>query len=499
MPERPPFEKILIANRGEIARRVAVACRELGVGTVAVYAEPDRHAPFVDEADEAVALSGSSAATTYLDGHKLIQIAQQTGAEALHPGYGFLSENADFAQAVVEAGLTWVGPHPETIRTLGSKAEARALARRAGLPLIPGQAEAPERDDDALLELALKIGFPVLIKASAGGGGKGMRVVHDADDFLEAVAAARREARAAFGQDWLVLEKLIENARHVEVQVLGDEQGHVIHLFERECSVQRRLQKMVEESPSTALDERLRHALTEAAVTLAKEAGYVNAGTVEFLLDGAGQFYFLEVNTRLQVEHGVSEWVTGLDLVAWQLRLAAGQALDLTQAQLTQRGHAIEVRLYAEDPERDFAPQTGTLDVVCLPHAPGVRWDSGVEQGSRVSVHYDSLLAKLIVYGHDRPAAVRRLRAALHGTVLLGVSTNVTFLQALVEHPAFERGETTTQFVQTHFSRWQAPPPDALTWLALAAFELWGKQRATATAGAASNDPWEFDGRWRNA
>jgi len=499
MPERPPFEKILIANRGEIARRVALTCRELGVGTVAVYAEPDCHAPFVDEVDEAVALGGSSAATTYLDGHKLIQIAQQTGAKAIHPGYGFLSENADFAQAVIEAGLTWVGPHPETIRTLGSKAEARVLARRAGLPLIPGRAEAPDGDDDALLALATKIGFPVLIKASAGGGGKGMRVVHDADAFLDAVAAARREARAAFGQGRLVLEKLIENARHVEVQVLGDEQGHVIHLFERECSVQRRLQKMVEESPSTALDERLRRALTEAAVTLAKEAGYVNAGTVEFLLDGAGQFYFLEVNTRLQVEHGVSEWVTGLDLVAWQLRLAAGQALDLTQEQLTQRGHAIEVRLYAEDPEHDFAPQTGTLEVVRLPHAPGVRWDSGVERGSRVSAHYDSLLAKLIVYGHDRPAALRRLRVALRGTVLLGVTTNVAFLQTLVEHPAFERGETTTQFVEAHFSRWQAPPPGASTWLALAAFELWGKQRATATAGAVSNDPWELDGRWRNA
>jgi len=466
-----PLKKLLIANRGEVACRILQSCRELGIRTVAVYAQPDADALFVREADEAVALEGSSATDTYLNAEKILEAAARSGAQALHPGYGFLSENAEFAKAVQAAGLVWIGPSPESIAAMGSKARARAIAQEAGVPVVPGLSE-DGHSEMALLEAAKEVGLPVLLKASAGGGGKGMRVVEDEAEFTEALQATRREARSAFGDDHLVLEKYIANPRHIEVQVLADHHGNAVHLFERECSIQRRHQKVLEESPSPALDARTRGAITQAAVTLARAVNYSNAGTVEFLWDESGHFYFLEMNTRLQVEHPVSEWVTGQDLVALQLQVAAGEPLPFVQDDLSQRGHAIEVRVYAEDPALQFAPQTGTLQVLKLAQGPGVRWDSGVERGSAITPHYDPLLAKLIVYGADRPAALRRLQQALRATVILGINTNLDFLQDVVGHPAFLQGKTTTGFIDEHFADWKPASPEALEWAALAAFEI---------------------------
>jgi len=493
------MRKILIANRGEIARRILHTCRERGIASVAVHSEIDRDAPFAREADETVALEGTSALETYLNVEKIIDAAKRTGADAVHPGYGFLSENAAFAQAVQDAGLTWIGPSPQTILQMGSKARARELAQKAVVPVVPGFHEAGQSASQ-LLTQAKQLGFPVLIKASAGGGGKGMRVVETPQGFVEALQAARREAKGAFGDDHLIVEKFLENPRHIEVQVFGDAHGNVVHLFERECSIQRRHQKILEESPSSALDEAARQAITQAAVKLAHAADYQNAGTVEFILDESGKFYFLEMNTRLQVEHPVTEGVTGLDLVALQLRVAAGEPLPFRQADLTQRGHAIEVRVYAEDAEKNFAPQTGTLQVLRLAHGPGVRWDVGVEEGSIVSPHYDPLLGKLIVYGEDRPAAIRRLQKILDETVVLGVQTNLPFLQAVAAHPAFVSGETTTAFIERHLNAWRAPAASELEWLAMAAFEAWGQSAPQAAASdvASTFDPWNAADRWRN-
>jgi len=492
-----PLKKVLIANRGEIARRVLHTCRLLDVRTVAVHSDIDTDAPFVRDADEAVSLPGASAAETYLNAEALVRAAERAGADAIHPGYGFLSENVRFARAVRDAGLSWIGPSPETMEQMGSKARARELAQRAGVPVVPGASEGDE-GDEALLAQAREIGFPVLIKASAGGGGKGMRVVEREADFPDGLEAARREARSAFGDDHLIVEKYLENPRHVEVQVFGDADGQVVHLFERECSIQRRHQKILEESPSPALSPELRREMGEAAVRLAREAAYANAGTVEFILDGQGNFYFLEMNTRLQVEHPVTECVTNLDLVAWQLRVAAGEPLPLSQRQITQRGHAIEVRLYAEDPAQGFAPQTGSVNVLSLPQGLGVRWDSGLAEGMAVTAHYDPLLAKLIVSAADRAGAIRRLRDALDRTVVLGVHTNLSFLQAVAAHPAFARGETTTGFIPAHFGDWLPPEPDERAWAALAAFEMLGRGLKGAIHGEAVPDPWQQVRGWRN-
>lgn len=493
-----PFEKLLIANRGEIARRIIHTCREWGVKTVAVHSGIDQHAPFVRDADEAVSLEGDTAAETYLVVEKLLDAAKQTSAEAIHPGYGFLSENAKFAEAVQLAGLTWIGPTPESIHQMGSKAQARTLAEKANVPLVPGMAEDGQSDEE-LLDLAKDIGFPVLIKASAGGGGKGMRVVDAEDEFLDGLQSTRREAKSSFGDDHLIIEKYILNPRHIEVQVFGDTHGGAVHLFERECSIQRRHQKIVEESPSPVLSEEQREAITDAAVRLAKQVEYVNAGTVEYILDESGDFYFLEMNTRLQVEHPVTEGVTGLDLVALQLQVAAGYALPFQQGELTQRGHAIEVRVYAEDPAFQFAPQTGTIDVFRLANGPGIRWDNGVEQGSEVSPYYDPMLGKLIVYGENREAAIRRLRMALSDTALLGVQTNLTFLKEVIDHPAFISGDTTTAFIEKHFADWKEAEPQDLDWLAMIAYEAWGKQRAAVGAASeAQFDPWQLNEAWRN-
>ena len=433
------FKKILIANRGEIAVRIMTTCREMGIRAVAVYSEADRNALHVKAADEAYYIGSAPAAQSYLHIDTILDIAQRSGAEAIHPGYGFLSENAAFVEACTAAGIVFIGPPADAMRLMGSKIAARQLAFSVDAPTIPGYNG--ESQVDAVLEReAIRIGFPLLIKASAGGGGKGMREVHFPTDFLEQLAGARREALAAFGDDTVFLERLIQQPRHVEIQVLGDTFGNLIYLGERECSIQRRHQKIVEESPSVALTPALRSEMGTAAVRIAKAAGYVNAGTIEFILDDEKRFYFLEMNTRLQVEHPVTEFVTGLDLVRHQLLIAAEQPLQLQQEQVGPRGHAIETRLYAEDPDQNFLPSTGTVTRFVQPHGPGIRVDSGIESGDEITQYYDPMIAKLIVYAENRPAAIERMRNALEQCAVFGVKTNVSLLHSIMIHPAFQKG-----------------------------------------------------------
>ncbi len=446
------FDSLLIANRGEIAVRLIRSCRELGIKSIAVYSEADGRAMHRRLADEAYPIGPAPAPESYLNVGRLVEAIERSGAEAVHPGYGFLSESAGFARAVASAGAVWVGPPPEAMDAVGYKVRAKELARRADVPTVPGY-DGEEEGEDRLAEEARRIGFPVLVKASAGGGGRGMRAVTREADFVEAVRGARREAEAAFGDGSVFLEKLVEEPRHVEVQVVGDEQGNVLHLFERECSIQRRHQKVVEEAPSPALDPTLRESICEAAVRFAREACYANAGTVEFLLDGE-DFYFLEMNARLQVEHPVTELVTGLDLVHLQLAVATGQPLPLAQDEVTLRGSAIEMRVYAEDDAG--MPSGGLLEAFSTPEGAGVRNDAGFEAGDEVPLNYDAMLAKLIVSAPDRPAAVRRLRRALADYEILGPSSNLPLLRRIAAHPAFERGETTTSFLEEY--RLSEPP-----------------------------------------
>ncbi len=447
--------RLLVANRGEIARRVIRTCDELGIETVAVFSEPDRGAAYVDEATIAVALRGRTSSESYLDVEQVLEAARRSGADAIHPGYGFLSENADFAQAVTDAGLVWVGPTPSAMRAMALKVEAKRIAAAAGVPLVPGAELDADVTEPDLLTAGEQVGYPLLVKASAGGGGRGMRVVRASDGLAEAVMGARREAAASFGDPTIFLERYVERARHVEVQVFGDTHGGVVHLFERECSIQRRHQKIVEESPSPgATADTLAH-MYAAATSLAAAIGYTGAGTVEFLVagDGAAQeFFFLEMNTRLQVEHPVTEMVTGLDLVAWQLEVAQGGRIPLQQSDIHRSGHAIEVRLYAEDPARDFLPSTGTLatfDDWCIDDAD-VRVDSGVVAGSVVTPFYDPMLAKVIARGESRAAAVATLASALTRLRIDGVTTNTDSLIAILRSPGFGEGNTTTSFLDDH-------------------------------------------------
>ncbi len=440
------FSSLLIANRGEIAVRLIRACRELGIESIAVYSEADERAMHRRLADEAYPIGPAPAPESYLNVGRLVEAIERSGAEAVHPGYGFLSESAGFARAVESAGAVWVGPPPEAMDAVGHKVRAKELARRASVPTIPGY-DGEDEGEDRLAEEAHRIGFPVLVKASAGGGGRGMRAVIKEADFIEAVRGARREAEAAFGDGSVFLEKLVEDPRHVEVQVIGDSQGNVLHLFERECSIQRRHQKVVEEAPSPALDPELRESICGAAVRFAKEARYANAGTVEFLLD-VDDFYFLEMNARLQVEHPVTELVTGLDLVHLQLAVAAGEPLPLTQDDVTLRGSAIEARIYAED--EAGMPSGGLLEAFSVPEGAGIRNDAGFEPGDEVPVNYDAMLAKLIVSAPDRPSAVRRLHRALGDYEILGPSSNLPLLRRIADHPSFVRGETTTRFLEEH-------------------------------------------------
>ncbi len=461
------FSKILIANRGEIACRVIRTARDMGYRTVAVYSDADAGALHVAEADEAVRIGPPPVRESYLSVEALLAAAKATGADAVHPGYGFLSENAEFAKASGGEGLVFIGPTPDAIHAMGNKAAAKRLMIAAGVPCVPGY-EGADQSDDTLLREAEKIGLPLMVKAAAGGGGRGMRLVSDTKDLAKSIAAARSEATNAFGSGELILEKAIVDGRHVEVQVFGDTHGNVIHLGERDCSVQRRHQKVLEEAPSPAVDEALREKIGAAAVAAAKAVDYVGAGTVEFLLGADKSFYFLEMNTRLQVEHPVTEMVTGLDLVAWQLRVAAGERLPLLQDVIVLKGHAIEARLYAEDPSRNFLPQTGTIAAFVPSTRAGVRTDHGIATGWTVSPYYDPMLAKVIGYGATREEARRRLIAGLEDTVLLGLSDNKSFLVSMLKHPAFVAGDATTGFIGAHFPPGSeglaraAPPPRVL-------------------------------------
>lgn len=443
---RWPFQKVLIANRGEIALRVIRACRELGLTSVAVYSEVDRQALHVRMADEAYAIGPASASQSYLHIPTLIEVARRSGAQAIHPGYGFLSENATFVDACVQAGLIFVGPSAALQRAVGEKTAARNLARQADVPIVPG-ALLDGLDEEAIKQMAAQIGYPLLLKAAAGGGGKGIRFVRDPRDLLASLRTARSEAKSAFGDDRVYLEKAIAPARHIEVQFIADTHGNVVHLGERECSIQRRHQKLVEESPSPVINEELRRRITGATVKLMQTIGYVNAGTAEFLLGPDGSFYFLEVNARIQVEHPVTEWYTGLDLVQEQFRVAAGLPLSFTQEQVVLRGAAIECRISAEDPENHFLPATGVVQGLQEPSGPGVRVDSSLYTGLQVPLYYDPLLSKLIVWGRDRVQAITRMRRALDEYRIVGVSTTLPFARWLMDHPRYQAGDFSTDFI----------------------------------------------------
>ncbi len=488
----PIFNKVVIANRGEIAVRIIRACRELGIRAVAVYSEADREALHVRLADEAYAIGPASAANSYLRADTIVEVARMCDAEAIHPGYGFLSERAHFARACAEAGIVFVGPPAEAIELMGSKIASKRLAVAQDVPVVPGY-DGAHQDAATLAAEAERIGYPLLIKASAGGGGKGMRVVNAAAEFGAALEGAQREALTAFGDDAVLLEKLIVRPRHVEIQIMADAHGNVVYLGERECSIQRRHQKIVEESPSVALTPELRARMGQAAVRVARAVGYHNAGTVEFMLDAAGQFYFLEMNTRLQVEHPVTEGVTGLDLVQLQLAVAAGQPLPFAQADVTLRGHAIEVRVYAEDPVT-MLPSIGQVALFTPPEGPGVRNDVGVAGGDDVGVNYDPLLAKLIVTAPTRQAAIGRLQRALADYAVLGVTTNLPLLQAIMAHPAFSAGDTTTDFLQTYAVAEALQAPAEVPFLV-----LYGAALSDLLAPAAHADPWAYLWRARGA
>ncbi|MDQ3206296.1 MAG: acetyl/propionyl/methylcrotonyl-CoA carboxylase subunit alpha [Pseudomonadota bacterium] len=501
------FTKVLIANRGEIACRVIRSCRALGVRTVAVYSDADADAQHVRQADEARHIGGPVPADSYLRGDAIIEAALATGAEAIHPGYGFLSENADFAEAVVAAGLVFIGPSAATMRKMGSKAGAKDLMQAAGVPVVPGYT-GEDQDPQHLHRQADRIGYPLMIKAAHGGGGKGMRIVRDSDEFIPSLESCQREARNAFGRDRVLLERYVQRPRHIEIQVFGDSHGNVIHLNERECSAQRRYQKVLEESPSAQLTPGLRQAMGEAAVLAARSIDYVNAGTVEFIVgqDEHGnndQFYFMEINTRLQVEHPVTELVTGLDLVTLQLRVAAGAPLPLAQEDVLQQGHAIEVRLYAEDPEAGFLPGSGKLLRLRLPQPSAhVRIDSGVIEGDTVTIFYDPMIAKLIVHDRDRPRALARMREALAACEVAGPKSNIEFLERLVRHPAVVEGTIDTGYLDRNLEEFMPPagPPQPDLLLAAATTRLLAQEQATAQQAAGSTDPgspWAIADGWR--
>ncbi|MDP8205691.1 MAG: acetyl-CoA carboxylase biotin carboxylase subunit [Candidatus Electryonea clarkiae] len=492
------FKRVLIANRGEIAVRIIRACRSIGISPVAVYSEADASALHVRLADDAVLLGPPEAAESYLLMDKLIDAAKSTGCEAVHPGYGFLAERAEFASAVIEAGLVWIGPPPEAIDLLGDKVRSRIAMENAGIPVTPGFSS-DDADIKTLLKEADRITYPLLIKAAAGGGGKGMRVVNEPLQLEEAVEGAMREAKGAFGDSRVFLEKWVEEPRHIEFQIFADSHGNVIHLFERECSIQRRHQKVVEETPSVAVTPELRKEMGDAAILIAKTANYVNAGTVEFLLDKNGNFFFLEVNTRIQVEHPVTEEVVGVDLVVEQFRIAAGEPLQWKQSELTQRGHAIEVRIYAEDPASGFLPAAGPLLHLEEPRGPGIRVESGVVQGVEVPIYYDPIMSKIIAWGSDREMSRKRLVDALEHTVILGVPTTAPFLRDVLKSKSFIDGDTRTDFIERNFSEWTGEDETELK-IALAAATALPEKVFGAVGEDAKHrlpSPWETIGSWR--
>ncbi len=502
MHDAPPFRKLLVANRGEIAIRVIRACRELGIATVAVYSEADRDALHVRMADEAYCVGPAASAQSYLRGDVILEVAGQAGAEAIHPGYGFLSENAAFARAVTDAGLAFVGPPPSAMEAMGDKVTARRAMEAAGVPVVPGTTD-PIQDPAEALETAGRVGVPLMIKASAGGGGKGMRRVDDPADLASAIRAAQSEARNSFGDDRVYIEKFIENPRHVEVQILSDTHGNHLHLFERDCSVQRRNQKLVEETPCPVLDADTRRRMTSVAVKAAAAVDYVGAGTVEFLLSPDGDFYFLEMNTRLQVEHPVTELTTGVDLVHAQIRVASGEPLPFTQEDLVASGHAIEVRICAEDPSADFRPSPGRVDDYRLPEGPWVRMDAALYPGYEVPIHYDPMVGKLIVWGRDRAAAIGRMKRALHELVLTGLTTNIGFFLAVLDHAPFRAGDYDTGYIGRFWGAELNEPEAADVETAVIAAAIAAKlaeeeaARAAVPDGAGDAGGWKMAGRLR--
>jgi acetyl-CoA carboxylase biotin carboxylase subunit len=498
------FKKILVANRGEIAARIIKACQELGISTVAVYSEADRESLHVQMADEAFCIGQAPAVESYLHMDGIIRTAHTAGAEAIHPGYGFLAENAEFDRRCEKENIVFIGPNSKALKLVGDKVRSRQTMEKAGIPIIPGMKGIP-KDFSEFESEAKKIGYPVMIKASAGGGGKGMRVVSSPKDLKSALEAGMREAKAAFGDESVYLEKFIEEPRHVEFQVLADSHGHVVHLFERECSIQRRHQKIVEETPSQALTPELRERMGETAKKVMQVSGYNNAGTVEFLLDKDKNFYFLEVNARLQVEHPVTELTTGVDLVHQQILIASGEKLPFKQEELIQRGHSIECRIYAEDPLNNFLPSSGKVLFLKEPKGPGVRHDCGIFSGSNVPIYYDPILAKLIVWAENREMACQRMVNALEDYVILGIKTTIDFLKDVIAHPQFKAGNTTTSFIEKNLGAWEskAKTEESLTLALIAsAFDNLNQTYAApgVNRGATQKEvfsPWKSLGKWR--
>ena len=498
------FKKILIANRGEIAVRVMRACREMGIKTVAVFSDVDRDALHVRFADEAYCIGPPPARESYLIGERIVAVAKQAGAEAIHPGYGFLSERGEFADLCVKEGVVFIGPAGSVMRSMGDKVTARQTMERAGVPIVPGTTE--RLSDEAIERWVRDVGPPVMIKAAAGGGGKGMRLVKDESELLGAIARARSEAKSSFGDDSLYVEKFVEQPRHIEIQILADHHGNVVHLFERECSIQRRHQKVIEEAPGNGISDDLRAKMGEAAVAAARAVGYVGAGTCEFLVDARNHFYFLEMNTRVQVEHAITEAITGVDIVKTMIQIAAGEPMPFRQEELAITGHAIEARIYAEDPDRGFAPSPGEISVYRPPDGIGIRVDGGVYTGATVTVNYDPMVAKLIAWGRDRPEAIDRLRRALEEFVVKGIKTSIPFHLRVLRHPTFLGGGYDTGFIEQHMDGGKGGPPDpggeerrvALMLAAIAAYrrDKERSERAAQHAGASGpKSGWRDFGR----
>jgi len=487
------IKKILIANRGEIACRVIRACKEMSIHSVSVYSDVDVNSPHVSMADEAVCIGPANPSESYLNFDKIIEAAKLTSSDAIHPGYGFLSENGDFAQYVIDSGLIFIGPSPETIKVMGDKAESKKIMEEAGVPTIPGHDGELTGNIDSI---AKDIGFPLMVKAAAGGGGKGMRAVYNPEDLSEAIESASNEARNSFGNDTLILERFLDKPRHIEVQILGDQKGNIVHLFERECSIQRRHQKIIEESPSSAITNKLRKEMGEAAVKAAKVTNYHSTGTVEFLYQD-GEFFFLEMNTRLQVEHGVTEMVCGIDLVKWQIRIANGEELSLSQKDVKQRGHSIECRIYAEDPSRNFLPTPGHVRKLVLPIGPGIRNDVGIVEGQEVSSSYDPLLSKLVVWDSNRADAIDKMNYALGNFVVLGLITNQPFLKEIMSNKDFVKGNFDTNFISENYSEWKL---DDIPIEAIAAALLSSKNSSVVNSSDVKSisSPWRQKGHWRH-
>jgi acetyl-CoA carboxylase, biotin carboxylase subunit len=498
------FKKVLVANRGEIAVRIIRACRELGIETVAVYSEADRQSLHVRYADEAYLLGPAPSRESYLRADKILDVVRKSGADAIHPGYGFLAEREDFAQACVDLGIAFIGPKPSSIAAMGDKAEARATVIKAGVPVVPGTEAVGNMTDDDLLRIAPKIGFPLLIKATAGGGGKGMREVKAIEEMPLLLQSARREAESAFGDGDVYLEKLVEGARHIEFQIIADTHGNVIHLGERECSIQRRHQKLIEEAPSPFMDDELRARMGAVAVKAAQAVDYVNAGTIEFLVDKDRNYYFLEMNTRLQVEHPITEMATGVDIVAEQIRVARGRQLSYTQEQIQFKGHAIECRVNAEDPYNNFMPSTGRITHSLLPTGPGVRIDTGVYPGFEITPYYDPMIAKLIVWGETRAQAILRMRRALEEYRIVGVRTNIPFHQTMMDSHRFMGGQYDTRFVEERFSmdnerkddKYETHIEIAAMLATLAAHQETERSAQIVRRGERDASNWKWVGRW---